>query len=156
MVRWRVNGFEKPHTLDQMFTWIIYPLITAAYYFIFAFNIKEWERYLYLLLPHSFVVILLLICWFAVEYIDPSDSPGKTGIPVVCFRPLEVKARYCGNCRKLVYGLDHHCTWLNTCVGRRNYVPFFTLVVAGTIQLIIEVHSNTHAIVCLASPHVLP
>lgn len=31
--------------------------------------------------------------------------------------------------------LIQHCTWLNTCVGARNYVYFFALVVAGTSQM---------------------
>ena len=31
-----------------------------------------------------------------------------------------------------------HCTWLNTCVGTRNYVPFFSLVVTGTCQMLYQ------------------
>jgi hypothetical protein len=31
-----------------------------------------------------------------------------------------------------------HCTWLNTCVGSRNYVYFFSLVVTGTCQMLYQ------------------
>ena len=31
------------------------------------------------------------------------------------------KAKHCRTCDKCVEGFDHHCKWLNTCVGSRNY-----------------------------------
>lgn len=34
---------------------------------------------------------------------------------------------YCVLCKKSVLGFDHHCAWLNTCIGARQY-PFFLLL----------------------------
>jgi len=43
-------------------------------------------------------------------------------------------SRYCRTCGKSVPGLDHHCAWLNTCVGARNYAAFATLAFAAAGQ----------------------
>lgn len=43
----------------------------------------------------------------------------------------QARERYCKLCGKTVMGLDHHCVWLNTCVGKRTYWAFFILATAG-------------------------
>jgi Ca2+/Na+ antiporter len=52
--------------------------------------------------------------------------------------PRWEKTRYCAVCRKNVPGLDHHCSWLQTCVGQSNYAQFFTIAVCGAIQFSIQ------------------
>lgn len=32
-------------------------------------------------------------------------------------------------CNKCVENYDHHCSWLNNCIGKRNYKPFFRLLI---------------------------
>ncbi|CAO1636841.1 unnamed protein product [Parajaminaea phylloscopi] len=39
--------------------------------------------------------------------------------------PRSSHCRVCDNC---VEGIDHHCTFLNTCIARRNYVSFFAFL----------------------------
>jgi hypothetical protein len=46
--------------------------------------------------------------------------------------------RYCTLCCKTSPGLDHHCTWLNTCIADINYEAFFYLVIAATLQTVLQ------------------
>lgn len=47
-------------------------------------------------------------------------------------KEAQKETRYCPTCHKNVPGLDHHCAWLNTCIGRRQYPSFFFLVMIAT------------------------
>ncbi|GAC98437.1 predicted palmitoyltransferase [Pseudozyma hubeiensis SY62] len=42
--------------------------------------------------------------------------------------PRSSHCRVCDNC---VENIDHHCTYLNTCIGRRNYVSFMVFLTAS-------------------------
>lgn len=79
----------------------------------------------------SFTVLAVAFVgfWFVLEMSDPSQEGG---IPCICMKKTQSTMRFCQLCRKNVKGLDHHCIWLNTCVGKRNYPLFFMLITVGT------------------------
>lgn len=38
------------------------------------------------------------------------------------------RCSHCRSCDNCVDGLDHHCVFLNTCIGRRNYTTFYGML----------------------------
>ena len=57
---------------------------------------------------------------------DPnSTKPWKERAPM--FYPKK-KRFHCRRCNKCCTGFDHHCPYINQCVGGNNYSPFFALL----------------------------
>ena len=47
-------------------------------------------------------------------------------------------SKHCRACDKCVLHFDHHCKWLNNCVGAKNYHSFFVLVFAVFVQVLAQ------------------
>lgn len=55
-----------------------------------------------------------------------------------CLRVPHKEMRYCTIRCKTSPGLDHHCSWVNTCIGERNYEAFYCLTIASTLQTALQ------------------
>ncbi|KAL1925134.1 uncharacterized protein VTP21DRAFT_17 [Calcarisporiella thermophila] len=44
------------------------------------------------------------------------------------------RCSHCRQCDNCVENEDHHCIWLNNCVGRRNYRSFITFIVTASVM----------------------
>lgn len=55
------------------------------------------------------------------------------------------RAHHCRVCRRCVLRMDHHCMWVNNCIGYWNYKAFFVLVFYGTIS---SIYSTVMVITC--------
>ena len=116
----RRNSFSKPLSSDQVkllsMELLNFSLIVVAL-------LVLHPRYPPFLV-YSSINVLRLSIWASLSLGDPgADSP-----PLACFRHRPKASRFCSTCKKIVPDLDHHCTWLNTCVGSANYGRFLALV----------------------------
>ncbi|KAG7376221.1 hypothetical protein PHYPSEUDO_014056 [Phytophthora pseudosyringae] len=91
--------------------------------------------------------------------VDVKASPGLlTSHPVVatcrdCGRmALTSDTRHCGRCNKCIPGYDHHCIYLNTCVGTRNYPLFAGLLSCSILLLLTQQIVTGYAVSCLLAP----
>ena len=68
---------------------------------------------------------------------EPSTAVGLPRCPV-CGAVETPTTKHCYLDGRCVDGFDHHCVYLNTCVGRRNYHLFFGFVTSVTTLLVFQ------------------
>ncbi|CAN6471736.1 unnamed protein product [Victoria cruziana] len=87
-----------------------------------------------------------------VPDIEDSESPiheikrkgGDLRYCQKCSHYKPPRAHHCRVCKRCVLRMDHHCVWINNCVGHGNYKAFFVFVLYAVIACI-------HAMVMLLS-----
>ena len=64
-----------------------------------------------------------------------------------CFHFRPPRTSHCAECDNCVEKFDHHCLWMGTCVGKRNYKYFFYLVLTVSILCFISACSSIYYII---------
>ena len=60
-------------------------------------------------------------------------------------------SKHCGSCNRCVEGFDHHCRWLNNCVGKKNYLLFFRLIICVFFMCLVHNVTNGFVLYYLAT-----
>ena len=151
--RYKKNGFNCPLEIQQVLIWV---LLSFNCFYFFFFILKELNKNncqfkCVIIIIHSFFLMLILIFGFISTYIDPADSLFKAEINkkkkrlekgehylieisrkypfcLICCSNIYSSSKHCKKCDKCIENFDHHCNWLNNCVGKNNYSFFYLLV----------------------------
>lgn len=82
---------------------------------------------------------------------DPNEEITSFARCKKCSAPKPPSAHHCSECGFCILGMDHHCPWLNNCVGERNmkhfllfngYVLSYSLCVGGMLWTVFTAHPD--------------
>ena len=135
------HGFNLPFHWGQVTSWVVMPLLCAEFFSLTVPNLQDGPRQAYIsVYVTSFVltVIFCVLCTIA----DPTDSAlkltrnGSTPCsaqlyPKLCVRcgiHVESHSKHCSSCQRCTSDFDHHCNWINNCIGRANYRLFAMMI----------------------------
>eukprot|EP00927_Polykrikos_kofoidii_P024129 TRINITY_DN22009_c0_g1_i1.p1 TRINITY_DN22009_c0_g1~~TRINITY_DN22009_c0_g1_i1.p1 ORF type:complete len:324 (+),score=29.04 TRINITY_DN22009_c0_g1_i1:48-974(+) len=101
------------------------------------------------LVAFAVCVVVTLVAGLWTMTLDPADKTALDGGHAAegglmcrhCKLAVSVGSKHCFDCGKCVACFDHHCPWLNTCIGGRNYKAFFVATCAYLAMLSLTVLS---------------
>ncbi|GIL42002.1 hypothetical protein Vafri_66 [Volvox africanus] len=137
----RRHGLQMPLDPHQLASWLVFFALASGVYAFYMPFVEDAGVRWFLVALYSVLVVAIVALDLYTSYLDPSD-PGLTGATDgeffcgLCQASVARSSKHCRACDRCVEGFDHHCKWLNNCVGARNYWHFFVLI-SSTVSLLV-------------------
>lgn len=149
----RIHGLQLPLNYLQVLGWMVF-VITTLLNFVILVQIQFDDLKFASIVIFTLLYIFHVVSHLTALLLDPSESDLRkqevntvpefdrtihahvieNGRCHLCnINTTDKKTKHCGICNKCVYHFDHHCKWLNNCIGRRNYVAFIICVVSALL-----------------------
>ncbi|KAK9822988.1 hypothetical protein WJX81_001434 [Elliptochloris bilobata] len=168
----RAHGFQWPPNAYQAAALLVGLTLVAGYYSITVPLIQSPALRIAAAALYTGLAALTAVFYIVVMLTDPSD-PGLTltaasrkGACVaesalqehchLCQAQVLITSKHCRRCNRCTKHFDHHCVWLNNCIGGANYRGFIALLTAAlalagyqaavsSLQLAVSWHAVPHA-----------
>lgn len=140
------TGFHWPWHPLQVTAWFLGGLQTGIAYGVMVDSIGNSSEKICFVGLFTVVICGTGVLALLTMLIDPTDSvvykhqdamlKGSAFdegayelICTSCQTNVSKASKHCARCARCIADFDHHCKWLNTCIGGRNYRYFVTLLV---------------------------
>ncbi|CCW66322.1 unnamed protein product [Phytomonas sp. Hart1] len=154
-VRPRYNGYSWPPDFLQILSWV-YILLISLIFFLVEVPFLSGVCFIVLLGVSFVLLVSVVVLKVSLEVLRQEDlavfadgpprldqddltrevAPDGTEPCIFCRRFVQRGCKHCSVCDKCVPGFDHHCRWLNTCVGERNYSMFAVFIGLSWIGIV--------------------
>jgi len=71
-----------------------------------------------------------------MDFLTLLDTMNPTSLCPDCRLIKTPRSRHCYFCLRCVDRFDHHCPWVNNCVGKGNFAQFYSFVVCQSLYLV--------------------
>eukprot|EP00796_Vickermania_ingenoplastis_P008539 gene8539-5986_t len=165
-VKPRRNGWQRPLDPLHVGSWSVILVLFILYYTI-QLPFVEGSVLIVSVVLATIMAILIIGTKIFLEHYPQHDprvfdttlprlskaelktEPSPAGLQpcFFCRRFVEVGCKHCCMCDKCVPGFDHHCRWLNSCVGTKNYRPFFCFMVFAFVGMCFEAAMSAYIVI---------
>ena len=102
----------------------------ASFYILYLPLLTKTPLYL-IGISYSSSICLLVTTWVLIVPSNPTDTLNiNYKWCLICLIPASKSTYHCSQCNRCTYGFDHHCKWVNNCIGKSNYSYFVGLSVS--------------------------
>lgn len=125
-------------------------MIAFSFLFIYEFIfISKPSFWLPVLIIFCFLLFMTLWCYYTTVCSSPGVSPFYYGLSdeihakavrkycIICHNFKPERTHHCSSCSKCVLNMDHHCPWVNNCIGFNNRKYFILFLIYITIGLLL-------------------
>ncbi|XP_038216863.1 palmitoyltransferase ZDHHC16B isoform X2 [Zerene cesonia] len=146
---WFVDNFAG--SLGKVFVFCVTVLTSSVVAIAYWIGLPYWwhrNPYLtvFLVIFGNWLLLNIVFHYYMAVTTPPGHPPNgamlveAAGICKKCISPKPPRTHHCSVCDKCILAMDHHCPWLNNCVGffnARYFYLYMAYMVAGVTFIIV-------------------